>query len=515
MSSRLSTTLHGPTLVGPDTTHHGTASGDRRPALTIVWHPDIRRVGERALLEPRRTPISRLEPIFAGGGAEEGTSLADPYVSYRDPSATIVQLGQGVEIHPGAARVPLKLEGAALNARAVISPEAIESGVLLTIARRIVLCLHYARAPRPASGPDHGIVGVSDSIAAIRAEIERVAPASTPVLIRGETGTGKELVALALRALSPRAAAPFVAVNMAKIQRDRAVADMFGYERGAFTGATSSSPGAFRSADGGTLFLDEVGEMPMEVQVVLLRVSEDGLVQPLGSFQHRKVDVRLVAATDADLTAALADGRFSPALYERLARYPISLPPLRERREDIGVLLRHLLRHHLAAHRQPDRLATDPAGEPWLSASAVAALAAFDWPRNVRQLWNVAERIVLDNLGSAKAELSAKVREDIAAPSTSAPAGAAPPTAEQVAEALKRHAGNIGRAAAELGVSRTTFYELRKRNPYLPQLSKIPDEDILSTHAEHGGDVARTARALSVPVKALQDRLARLRRQRG
>lgn len=510
MGSRDST-LHAPTLAGPDTTLDGSDRANRRPALTILWHPDVRRIGDRALLGTRRIELSRIEPVFEPSGLGEGAPLADQYISHRTPAALLGLAGEGVELSPGDGDAPIKLDGSPLLDRVLLSPGALEAGVILTVARRVVLCLHYARTARPPAVDTLGLVGVSDAISEIRADIQRVAPARTPVLIRGETGTGKELVALAFRAAGGRAAAPFIAVNMAKIPRDRAVAEIFGYEKGAFTGSIAAYAGAFRAAHGGTLFLDELGLTPMEVQVVLLRVLEDGLVQSLGSAKEHKVDVRLIAATDADLNKAMADGSFSPALFERIARYPITLPPLRQRREDIGVLLRHLLRLHLAAHGEPDRLAQPPTAAPWLSASAVAKLALYDWPHNVRQLSNSAERIVIDNLGRPKAELSKRVRDDLQdqSPVTlEAPTG--PPSDEQVAEAFKRHQGNLRLAAAELGISRTQFYEARKRNRYLPQLSTISDEDLLASHAANGGDIVRTARDLAVPVKALQDRLARL-----
>jgi two-component system nitrogen regulation response regulator GlnG len=494
----------------------------------MVWHPDVRRVGARALLSDRRTEISRLQPLFEapeGPGQGGGHPLGDTYISSKTPSVTVSRTGDALEISPGGADAAVKMDGIPLTSPVLLSVADLERGVLLTLARRIVLCLHYARVVPPVeASSQHGLIGVGDSMRIIRGEIDRVADTMTPVLIRGETGTGKELVARALRHASRRAPAAFVAVNMSKLQPDRALAEIFGYERGAFTGAATSYPGQLRSAEGGTLFLDEIGLALLSVQRMLLRVIEDGLVQPLGSpHPPRKVDVRFIAATDTNLEQAIEAGEFSPALFERLARYTINLPPLRKRREDFGVLLLHLLRQHLAALGEPDRLGQADPSQPWLSGSSVAALAAFDWPDNIRQLSNAAERIVIDNRGRTKAELPDAVREKIsriAQPAVTAPqsrpsSSSGTPSDKQVAEAFDRHGGNLKDAAASLGVSRTTFYELRQRSPLLPNLSKITDAELLAAHAEHAGDVGRMAQELRVPVKALQVRLGRLLRKRS
>ena len=236
-------------------------------------------------------------------------------------------------------------------------------------------------ALRAAMSSDQ-LLGSSDAIGQVRAMIAKVAPTDVAVLVTGENGTGKELVARQLHAQSRRATGPFVAINCAAIPPDLAESELFGHEKGAFTGATSSRAGSVEQADGGTLFLDEVGDMPLPLQAKLLRTLQERVVQRLGSQQSKSVDVRVVAATNQDLAKMVAEKTFREDLFYRLHVVRIHLPPLRERGEDIGELARHFL--ELAAARNglgARRLHRDAAG--WL--------AAQPWPGNVRQLKNVIE----------------------------------------------------------------------------------------------------------------------------
>jgi transcriptional regulator with GAF, ATPase, and Fis domain len=206
------------------------------------------------------------------------------------------------------------------------------------------------------------------------------------VLLTGETGVGKERFARALHTLSDRAGGPFVAVNCAALPAELIEAELFGVEKGAYTGAHATRAGRFERADGGTLFLDEVGDMPLPAQAKLLRVLQEGEVERLGAEQPRKVNVRLVAATNVDLEAAVAAGRFRRDLLYRLNVYPIAIPALRERTADIAPLAQHLLQRYAAQHHK--RLLG-------FSDRAMAALQAHDWPGNVRELENLVERGVI------------------------------------------------------------------------------------------------------------------------
>ncbi|MDI7269584.1 MAG: sigma-54 dependent transcriptional regulator [Myxococcota bacterium] len=244
--------------------------------------------------------------------------------------------------------------------------------------------------PAPTPGPGEGedgeprtIVGPSPAMAQVRETVRRAARAISTVLVRGESGTGKELVARAIHALSERSGGPFVAVNCAAVPEGLLESELFGHERGAFTGADSRRAGRFEAAHGGTLFLDEIAEMRPHLQAKLLRVLQERTFERLGGNAPVRVDIRVVAATNRDLPAEIAAGRFREDLYYRLAVVEFVLPPLRERREDVLPTA-----HHLLAGLRPD-------GPPRLSAGAAAALALHDWPGNVRELANVLERALL------------------------------------------------------------------------------------------------------------------------
>jgi DNA-binding NtrC family response regulator len=240
--------------------------------------------------------------------------------------------------------------------------------------------------PPALPSPPPELIGHSRAFRAAFELLRTAAPTRATVLLTGETGVGKERFARALHALSPRASGPFVAVNCAALPSELVEAELFGAERGAYTGAHASRPGRFEAADGGTLFLDEIGEMPLPAQAKLLRVLQEGEVERLGGSRCRKVDVRIVAATNRDLEAAVREGRFRLDLFYRLNVLAIHIPPLRERREDIEPLTQALLARFAERHSRPVPLLTD---------RAYHALLTHDWPGNVRELENLLERIVI------------------------------------------------------------------------------------------------------------------------
>ena len=249
-----------------------------------------------------------------------------------------------------------------------------------------------------------GIIGTSNAIRDLCAVIERVADTPTTVLVTGESGTGKELVARALHENSSRRDKPFIKVNCAAIPRDLMESELFGYERGAFTGAVGSKPGRFELAHGGTLFLDEIGTIPTEMQVKLLRSLQESEFERVGGIKTIRVDVRLVAATNSDLRHEIEVGSFRDDLYYRLNVVPIRLPPLRERADDIPLLVRHFL------SKFNSRLNKSIYG---ISAEAEVALLSHPWPGNIRELENVIERAVLfaDTQQIQLADLSPELRE--------------------------------------------------------------------------------------------------------
>ena len=235
------------------------------------------------------------------------------------------------------------------------------------------------------------VIGNSSALEAVLEQIERVAPTDSTVLIQGETGTGKELIAHAIHNLSSRAGRAFVRLNCAAIPLDLLESELFGHEKGAFTGAIAQKIGRFELADKGTLFLDEVGDIPPALQPKLLRVLQEQEFERLGSARTHQVDVRLVAATNRDLTEMVKRGEFRSDLYYRLNVFPVLLPPLRERRDDIPALVTHCVERF--SRRIGKRIEHIPA-------DTLSALSAYEWPGNIRELQNLIERaVILSNNG--------------------------------------------------------------------------------------------------------------------
>jgi len=287
------------------------------------------------------------------------------------------------------------------------------------------------------------IVGESLALRGLLRDVERVAASPTTVLITGETGTGKELVARAVHERSPRAERPLVTVNCAAIPENLQESELFGHERGAFTGATSRRAGRFQRADGGTLFLDEVGELPLDLQAKLLRVLQEGEVEPVGGQRSVRVDVRVIAATHRDLSAMVKAGRFREDLFYRLNVFPLRVPPLRERGGDVVRLAEHFARSFAESLGRT----VAPLGE-----SERARLSSYDWPGNVRELQNVIERALLTSVDGRHLNLDRALPEPA---SVAAPAPAEPsPEPDRIltdAELRDRERANLVRALAASG----------------------------------------------------------------
>jgi formate hydrogenlyase transcriptional activator len=298
------------------------------------------------------------------------------------------------------------------------------------------------------------LIGSSPAIAAVRRAVEQVARTDATVLVLGETGTGKELVARLIHAHSRRTSGPFVAANCGGFVPALAASELFGHEAGAFTGAVRRRVGRFEAAHGGTLLLDEVGDLPPELQPLLLRVLESKTVERVGG-DAVPVDVRVVAATNRDLAADVRAGRFRADLFYRLNVFPIALPPLRERRSDIPELADHFLRYFAATHDRPASR---------IPARALQLLTRYDWPGNVRELRNVIERAVIASCGSDLQIDPAWLASDTS-PVETARTWAAQEKA-RILEALRAAGGRIygpGGAAHRLGLRPTTLYgKMRK-----------------------------------------------------
>ena len=305
------------------------------------------------------------------------------------------------------------------------------------------------------------LIGEHPTIVKLRALVERVAATDATVLITGESGTGKEVVARTIHSLSARRNRAFVPVNCAAIPHELLESEMFGHERGAFTGASGQRHGLLSTADGGTIFLDEIGEMPAQLQAKLLRVLEDGIVRPVGSDRSSKVDARVIAASNSDLTAAVKKGAFREDLFYRLQVVPVAIAPLRERRSDIPLLVDYFLK----------RLHERFRGREWtVSQEVMVGLWSYDWPGNVRELENMVERLVIlcedsviepsllpSNMLAGTRAAETQVPVTLGGGGVNLNAMVRELEGRMINEALRQTGGNKQAAARLLGLKRTTF----------------------------------------------------------
>jgi formate hydrogenlyase transcriptional activator len=311
------------------------------------------------------------------------------------------------------------------------------------------------------------LIGNSPALEAVLEQVERVAPMDSTVLIQGETGTGKELIARAIHNISSRCGRPFLKLNCAAIPLDLLESELFGHERGAFTGAIAQRIGRFELADKGTLFLDEVGDIPLALQPKLLRVLQEQEFERLGSTRTHQVDVRLVAATNRDLTEMVKRGEFRSDLYYRLNVFPILLPPLRARREDIPVLVTHFA--EIFGRRVGRQIEHIPP-------ETMSALSSYQWPGNIRELQNLIERaVILSNYGVLPNPLPTTVSED-AIPAATNLRDSERALILHTLEGAGWVIGGPKGAAAKLGVKRTTLIcKMQKLGIFRPCLQSSQD----------------------------------------
>jgi DNA-binding NtrC family response regulator len=296
------------------------------------------------------------------------------------------------------------------------------------------------------------LVGDCEAMTRLRAQVMRIAKVTAPALIWGESGSGKELTAQAIHAHSRRATGPFVPINCGAVAASLIHSELFGYERGAFTGAICSKAGLIESANGGTLFLDEIGDLPKDLQANLLRFLQEKTICRLGSARNIHVDVRVVAATHVQLEQAVVDGSFREDLYYRLAVLPVTVPPLRERRGDLVALAEHFF------HRYASENSSRPKG---FSNQAIAAILKHTWPGNVRELINrVRCALVMSDGGQISPEDLGLERNDAIIAFHSRADARTRGERSALRECLDRSGQNVSRAARDLGVSRTTIYRM-------------------------------------------------------
>jgi len=450
------------------------------PLLIVEDDPELRR--------QLRWSFDRYEPLFAENREEAIAALRrfSPAVVLQDlglppdPAGSTEGLASLTEILQLAPRTKVIVvtghhdRGTAVQAVAMGAYDFYEKPVDIDALRLIVSrAFHISRLEREVEllrsreSVDglHGIIAVDRIMLNVCRTIEKVAPAEVSALILGESGTGKELIANAIHRLSPRRDKRFLAINCAAIPEQLLEAELFGYERGAYTGAAKTTPGKFEYADGGTLFLDEVGDMPLSLQAKLLRFLQNKVVERVGGRKEIPVDVRVVAATNQNMEVAMREQRFRSDLYFRLSEVTINVPPLRERPGDI-LALSHVF---LARYTQ---------GKPKraFSADAIKALAAYDWPGNVRELEN---KVKVACLLGDEAVLSASDLGigSVAGPGLNFNLKEVRNLAESdaVGRALSVAGGNITKAADMLGISRPTLYDLLARHPGI-NINKESDE---------------------------------------
>jgi DNA-binding NtrC family response regulator len=333
---------------------------------------------------------------------------------------------------------------------------------------------------REGAGARFGIIGESEAIVAVYSLLERVADTPTTVLVTGESGTGKELVARALHENSSRRDKPFIKVNCAAIPKDLMESELFGYERGAFTGAVGSKPGRFELASGGTLFLDEIAEIPVEMQVKLLRVLQESEFERVGGIKTIRVDVRLVAATNRDLKKEIATGGFREDLFYRLNVVPIGLPALRERVADIPLISAHFVAKFNA------RLKKSVVG---IEPEAMDRLVAYGWPGNIRELENVMERAILfcDAQKVRLADLPVEVRDGVGSDS-----------------------GRSGHSLALAAEARDALGADGLKEQVKAAMSRLERDLIVRALDQTGGNVTHAARLLKISRKGLQLKMKEL-----
>ncbi|MDA8181941.1 sigma-54 dependent transcriptional regulator [Acidithiobacillus ferriphilus] len=327
----------------------------------------------------------------------------------------------------------------------------VDEGELIALIRQTLARHGESLPPLHRELRRYGLIGVSRAIETLLETIDLVAPAPSNVLITGESGTGKELVARALHQASPRAEQPFVAFNCGAIPLELVESEIFGYERGAFTGATRAQAGKLEMAASGTLFLDEVGDMPLPMQVKMLRALQEREFTRLGTHQPQRLAARIVAATHVDLAKAVSEGHFREDLYYRLNVIPLLIPPLRQRQADIAPLVHHFLRQICTVIGRDPMVTIAP--------DALAALEAYEWPGNIRQLENLLERMVVLNRHGhlQRSDLPTEIarhQSDNAFPTSSSPFDLPALERQTVLNALEKTRFNQSQAAVLLGISR-------------------------------------------------------------
>jgi two-component system nitrogen regulation response regulator GlnG len=452
-----------------------------------------------------------LEPEFYAPHGGPGHPLRDPFLSRLGP---VLQLSHDDEsILLDAENREIEVDGRPVRSRLRIARESATRGIVLRLSSRIALLLHEGVDLGQCDG---SLIGHSAAVEQLRRNVAAAAAHDVPVLILGETGTGKEVVAKQIHQNSRRALAAFVAINMSTLTHSTATSQLFGHRRGAFTGAEQRHIGLFERAQGGTLLLDEIGDTPGSVQPMLLRVLETGRVLPLGDEQERPVDVRVIAATERFSTLATAVDEFRSSLIYRLGATVIQTPPLRDRPDDIPRLLMHFLVMFDPDGNWLDGCPKDP--EPRVGADLVLTLLRHPFPGNVRELRNLVVAMVAEGRGSRRLQIPPSWASVLCVshriPRSESPSGAhargrATPDHHQLHRILEENDWSPARAAQALGISNSTMHYWMRKSDRLRRATDIDDGEIALAKTRAGGNLQAMARDLSVSPRALRMRMTR------
>ena len=489
--------------------------------LTIIFHPDIDRIGEQAKTTDNSLEISRLGPLFFQS-INQRRPLGDVYVS-RQP-IFMTKVGQDWQLDATSSTTILSNAKSPDISTLLITKKMIQERFLMTLSGRIVLMFHFTQGAGFTSGANHALLGVSDNIQYVRSLISNVSQLKAPVLIRGETGTGKELIAEAVHQNSSRRQQKMSSVNMASLPREIATSELFGSVKGAFTGATNRA-GFFGQADKSSLFLDEIGEASLEVQVALLRSLESGVITPVGSEKEVSLDVRFIAATDCNLEQSIAQDSFKMPLFQRLSGLIIEVKPLRERPEDIAIILVKFLIEELGSTGQLDKLINDQ-NNCYYWAWFFAQCCNCSWPGNVRQLKNVSLQLsmllmnvqnlnlfdwnkFIDNqlpksVSMSCASTQQPQSDDVCKQPNRKPKDISD---DEIFSVLESHHWQIKLAADFLHISRASLYLRMDANPNIRRVGHITSNELSCSFEKFAGNIDQMVSALRVSKPALRRRL--------
>ncbi len=492
---------------------HGAAFGATVLSLGVIWHRDLTRIGAIAPLRfdgEGNAEISRLMPEFQNIDNPDRAPLLDQHLS-RTPLIIKRLLNRKFVFKLPSKRLKISINGRALTDTTTVEMDELGDEIIITLSNSVVLSVFHAPARSRSSfnESDLGLIGISNEIAQTKNAIIRVAASDIPVLIRGKTGTGKELIARAIHRTSKRASKELTSINMAAFSPSLAAAELFGVKKGAFTGATQDKPGLFERAHCGTLFLDEIGDTPREVQPMLLRTLEFGEMRRIGGDKTHSVDVRIIAATDRSLKLREDELSFNQPLLQRLQGFSIEAPPLRERRIDIGVLFKHLWTVIGGADQELQNSN--------VMAAQLTQLATYAWPGNVRELRNIVQQIRLGQpiLNLVKPQDASSLKESKTEAYSTELCKTEPPKYKNPADisdvnlinALNETGWIIKDAANKLNVSRTALYELMSNSSSVRDIDDISDEELKNVISSTPGGIDAWVKQLRVGRNALRRKM--------